>query len=136
MSILSKVRLNAVGLFVRDVKTMVEFYRDVVGFEVEWDGGPFAEFNKDGVRFMLFPRKEFEQIVDKTFEYPKGLNGTMELAIDLPKFEDVDIEYSRLVKAGATPVYAPKTESWGMRSSYVADPDGNLLEIGSWNKGV
>jgi len=39
------------------------------------------------------------------------------------------------VKAGATPVYYPKSESWGMRSSYVADQEGNLLEIGSWGKG-
>ena len=132
---MKNVRIDAVGLFVNDVKTMVDFYRDVVGFEIDWDGGPFAEFKNDGVRFMLFPRRDFEQIVDKSFEYPKGLNGTMELAIDLPRFEDVDIEYKRLVEAGAAPVYAPKTEPWGMRSSYVADPEGNLLEIGSWNKG-
>lgn len=133
---MKKLSIDAVGLFVNDVKTMVEFYRGVVGFEIEWDGGPFAEFKNDGVRFMMFPRINFEQILGRSFEYPKGLNGTMELAIDLPRFEDVDIEYDRLVSAGAKPVYAPKTEPWGMRSSYLSDPDGNLLEIGSWNRGV
>jgi lactoylglutathione lyase len=132
---MSKVRIDAVGLFVKDIKTMVEFYRDAVGFETDWDGGAFAEFRNDGVRFMMYPSKDFEQLVNKEFVYPKELNGTLELAIDLPRFEDVDVEYVRLVGAGAKPVYAPKTESWGMRSSYVADPEGNLLEIGSWNKG-
>lgn len=132
---MSKLRIDAVGLFVKDIKTMVEFYRDIMGFETDWDGGPFAEFRNDGVRFMMYPRKDFERLIDKDFVYPEELNGTMELAIDLPRFEDVDIEYERLVKAGAKPVYAPKTEMWGMRSSYVADPEGNLLEIGSWNKG-
>lgn len=133
---MKNARIDAVGLFVNDIKTMVEFYHDVIGFEVDWDGGPFAEFKNAGVRFMLFPRKDFEGIVDKQFEYPRGLNGTVEIAFDLPRFKDVDIEYKRLVEAGAKAVYPPKTESWGMRSSYIADPEGNLLEIGSWNKGL
>jgi hypothetical protein len=41
---------------------------------------------------------------------------------------------SKLLNPGQ-PVYYPKSEPWGMRSSYVADPDGNLIEIGSWGKG-
>jgi lactoylglutathione lyase len=31
-------------------------------------------------------------------------------------------------------VHAPRNEPWGMRSSMVTDPEGNLIEIGSWNK--
>ena len=29
-------KLKAVGLFVKDMATMVAFYRDVVGFPLEW----------------------------------------------------------------------------------------------------
>ena len=32
------------GLFVENVEKMVRFYRDILGFETDWDGGPFAEF--------------------------------------------------------------------------------------------
>lgn len=130
-----KMKLDAVGLFVKDIKVMVEFYRDVLGFEMEWDGGPFAQCASAGVRLMMYPRKDFEELIKKDVGYPAGLNGTLELAVDLPRYEDVDTEYQRLVDAGATPVYPPKTEMWGMRSSYIADPEGNLIEIGSWNKG-
>ena len=28
------------GLFVQDIGAMVAFYRDVLGFETDWDGGP------------------------------------------------------------------------------------------------
>lgn len=132
---MKNVRLDAVGLFVNDIKTMVEFYRDIVGFNIEWDGGPYAQCSNDGMRFMMFPRRDFEQLTNKRFEYPAKLNGTMELAIDLPRFEDVDTEFARLVQAGAQAIYAPKTEAWGIRSSYIADPEGNLIEVGSWNKG-
>jgi uncharacterized glyoxalase superfamily protein PhnB len=64
-----------------------------------------------------------------------GLNPTFELAIDLPRFEDVNVEFRRIVAAGGRPVIEPRDEDWGMRSSMVADPEGNLIEIGSWNKG-
>ena len=35
---------------------------------------------------------------------------------------------------GATPVLEPELEPWGQRTCYIADPEGNLIEIGSWNK--
>ena len=64
-----------------------------------------------------------------------GSTARFELAIDLPTSADVDREYERIVHGGGTPVYAPRDEPWGMRSSMIADPEGNLIEIGSWNKG-
>ncbi len=63
--------------------------------------------------------------------FPSGLNGTFELAIDLPTSADADSMFARV-----RPVYAPRDEPWGMHSSMVADPDGNLIEIGSWNRGA
>jgi len=125
-----------IGLFVKDMKTMVEFYRDVVGLEVEWDGeGPYAEFKHEGIRFAFYERKKLPDLMPG-YEptYPSGLNGTFELAIDLPLFEDVEGEFRRFVLSGAEPIYEPRIEPWGMRSSMVADPEGNLIEIGSWNK--
>ncbi|MBO4673317.1 MAG: glyoxalase, partial [Bacteroidaceae bacterium] len=35
---------------------------------------------------------------------------------------------------GAKSVLPPTTEPWGQRTCYVADPDGNLIEIGSFNE--
>ncbi|MBR2239338.1 MAG: hypothetical protein IJ887_15955 [Prevotella sp.] len=31
-------------------------------------------------------------------------------------------------------ILPPTTESWGQRTCYVADPDGNLIEIGSFTE--
>lgn len=128
------IRLDAVGIFVNDLEAMVKFYSNVIGLETDWDGGPYAEFRKNGVRLMMYERKNFEKLIGKSLTYPSGLNGSFELAIDLPRFEDVDKEFERVVSLGANPVYEPKTEEWGMRSSYIADPEGNLIEIGSWGK--
>lgn len=130
------IKLDAIGLFVGNLKSMVEFYRDVIGIEIDWDGsGPYAEFKHDGIRFMMYERKELVGYLGREVSYPSGINGTFELAIDLPKFEDVDKEFYRVVGLGAAPIFEPRNEPWGMRSSFITDPEGNLIEIGSWNKG-
>lgn len=129
------IRFDMIGLFVEDLPRMVTFYRDVLSLTIDWRGeGPYAEFEHEGIRFSMYERKRLPELLGKTPEYPEGFNGTFELAIDLPRFEDVDTEFARIVRGGATPVYAPRDEPWGMRSSMVSDPEGNLIEIGSWNK--
>lgn len=130
-------RFDMIGIFVNDLSKMVAFYRDALGVEIEWDGqGPYAEFKHEGIRFSMYERAQLPGLLGQTPAYPGGLNGTFELAIDLPTSPDVDREYQRIIRAGADPIYAPRDEPWGMRSSMVADPEGNIIEIGSWNKGA
>jgi lactoylglutathione lyase len=130
-------RLDMIGIFVKDLHTMAAFYRDVLGFETDYDGsGPFAEFKNDGVRFSMFERKELPALLGLTPSYPSGVNGTFELALDFPTSADADREFERLAAAGARVLYAPRDEPWGMRSAMITDPEGNIIEIGSWNKGA
>ena len=130
-------QLDMLGIFVKDIQTMMAFYRDVLGFEIDWDGrGPYAEFKHQGVRFSMYERSQLPGLLGRRPSYPAGLNGTFEIAIDLPVHADVDREFASLVNAGAQPVYAPRLEPWGMYSSMIADPEGNLVEVGSWNKGA
>ncbi len=130
-------RLDMIGIFVRDLPGMVSFYRDVLGFQIDWDGkGPYAEFRNEGVRFSMYERAELPRLLGQTPTYPNGLNGTFELAIDLPASADVDREFERVVKAGGQAIYAPRQEPWGMYSSMISDPEGNIIEIGSWNRGT
>ncbi len=127
------LKLDAVGLFVTDMNRMVAFYRDVMHMKTQWNGSPNAELYSDGIRLIMFSRHDFESMTSRSYGYVKGLNGTMELAFSMPAFSDVDKEYERIVAAGATPVFPPEDEPWGQRTSYVADPDGNLIEISSFN---
>jgi catechol 2,3-dioxygenase-like lactoylglutathione lyase family enzyme len=126
-----------IGIFVIDLHAMAAFYRDVLGFQTDWDGtGPYAEFHNEGVRFSMYARSELPTLLGQSPTFPSGLNGTFELAIDLPASADVDREFERIVQAGGRTIYAPRLEPWGMYSSMIADPEGNLIEIGSWNRGA
>lgn len=126
---------NTIGLFTTDNAAMVAFYRDVFGFSTDWNGQePNVEMHLGDMRLLLFPRLAFEEMISQPLSYPDGKNGTMELSLDVPTFADVDKEYDKAVKMGAAPVLAPTTEPWGQRTCYVADPEGNLIEISSFTK--
>ena len=128
-----RFKFNTVGLFTRDNRATVDFYTKTFGFTTDWDGvQPNVDMMLGDMRIILFPREAFEQMVSQSFQYPDGLNGTMELAFDVPTFADVDKEYRNALDNGAKPVLPPTTEPWGQRTCYVADPDGNLIEIGSF----
>ncbi len=129
-----KVKISAVGLFVKNMETMVIFYRDVMGMKTSWNGEPNAEFETDGTVLIMYGRDDFEKMTSRKFSYPSAFNGTMELTFDYPEFSDVDREYERLIKSGASSVMVPTDEPWGQRTSFVADPEGNLIEIGSFGK--
>jgi len=127
-----KVKFDMIGIFVEDLSRMVSFYKEVIGIEIDWDGnGPYAEFKHEGIRFAMYERKELPGLLGQEPSFPSGINGTFELAINVGEAAGVDKTYHRMVQAGAKEIYAPRDESWNMRSSMIADPEGNLIEIGS-----
>ena len=129
------MRLDGFGLFVRDMGRMIRFYRDVLGFEIREDEDTSNVYLiKDGTLFLLYGRDDFERMTHRRYEYIKGLNGHSELALYVDTFQEVDEQFRRVVALGATPVLEPETEPWGQRTCYIADPEGNLIEIGSFNK--
>jgi len=130
-----KTKLDGFGLFVKEMPTMVRFYRDVLGFEIkENDDAQNVYLIKDGTLFMLYRRNDFEKMTSRKYEFLKGLNGHFELALYVDTFEEVDDCYKETTSKGATGVLEPTTEPWGQRTCYIADPEGNLIEIGSFNK--
>lgn len=129
------MRLDGVGLFVNDMKKMIQFYRDVLGFEIkEDDNAGNVYLIKDGTVFMLYRRNDFEKMTNKKYNYVKHLNGHSEIALYVDTFEEVDKNYQEVISCGATSVLEPITEPWGQRTCYIADPEGNLIEIGSFNR--
>ena len=131
-----EVRVGAC-LCAENMDAMVRFYRDILGFHARWDGRDFAEFETASGELSLFmySRRAFAQALGERYAPPKGINQTFEIALWLPYFADVDAEYERLSKLEIPfPTGAPRTYAFGIRNFYIADPEGNLLEIGSTNE--
>lgn len=129
------MKLDGFGLFVEDMGRMIRFYRDVLGFEIrEGEDTSNVYLVKDGTLFLLYGRNDFEKMTSRRYEYIKGLNGHFEIALYVDTFEEVDKAYAEAIAKGAISILAPETEAWGQRTCYIADPEGNLIEIGSFNR--
>lgn len=130
-----RMRLDGFGLLVEDMAVMIRFYRDVLGFGIkETEDSSNVYLVKDGTLFLLYGRKDFERMTGRRYDYARGLNGHCEIALYVDTFGEVDASFRRVVDNGAEPVMEPTTEPWGQRICYIADPEGNLIEIGSWDK--
>lgn len=129
------MKLDGFGLFVKDMAAMIRFYRNVLGFEIKEDENTSNVYLvKDGTLFLLYGRSDFEKMTSRKYEYLKGLNGHFEIALYVDTFEEVDEQYNKALAAGAGSVLEPVTEPWGQRTCYISDPEGNLIEIGSFNR--
>ena len=129
------MKLDGFGLFVQNMPVMVRFYRDVLGFEIKEDENATNVFlEKDGTLFLLYRRTDFEKMVNQRFDYDKSLNGRNEIALSVENYRAVDRTYKEVISKGAISVLQPTTEPWGQRTCYIADPEGNLIEIGSFQK--
>ena len=131
----SSIKREGVGIVVKDVKSMADFYRDVLGFDIVYAGDmDYARLEKGGMVLMLYGRSSFEEMTSQKFQYLEGLNGCHQISLGVGNYAAVDAAYENTIKAGAKPILAPVTREWGQRICYVADPEGNLIELGSYNQ--
>lgn len=125
-------RLDLLTIMVSDMPRMLAFYQDVLGFTVRRDRGGWVSLENEGVRLALWERRALsDQFPAVTF--PGGLNGTIVLAITYASGDALDLAYTRIVEGGATSLAPPTgAPQWDMRSAWIADPEGNLIEL-TWH---
>lgn len=130
-----RMKLDGFGLFVQNMPAMVRFYRDVLGFEIrEPEDAVNVYMVKDGTVFMLYRRSDFEKMAGRSFQYVSGMNGHFEMALQVENYAAVDRVFREVTARGAAAVMEPETMPWGQRTCYVADPEGNLIEIGAFEE--
>lgn len=127
------MQIYHVRLLVTHFAECFRFYRDVLGFSVSWgvETGTYASFvgsNKGEDNLAIFGRKSMAEAI-----------GTADLPVDataqdksmlIIRVEDVDAEAARLAGLGVKIINGPLDHpGWGMRTAYLRDPDGNLIEL-------
>jgi catechol 2,3-dioxygenase-like lactoylglutathione lyase family enzyme len=128
-------RFDHVGLTVADLAAMTSWYAAAFGLEVELE---FAldqvDFrgvmlkSPDGWRIELLHRRGNTAGLQAADPVEAALTrGFGHVALDVPA---VDPAYDALVAAGATDRMSPRpSPEPGVRMAYVADPEGNLIEL-------
>ncbi|SDK00363.1 Uncharacterized conserved protein PhnB, glyoxalase superfamily [Actinopolyspora mzabensis] len=119
-----------------DPEASLEFYRDVLGFEVRNDVGngrmrwvTVGPAGQPGTSLVLAPPVADPGVTDDerraiTEMMAKGTYAMLLLATD-----DLDTTFERLRVADSEIVQEPAEQPYGVRDCAVRDPAGNLLRI-------
>jgi predicted lactoylglutathione lyase len=124
-------RLSIVTLGVRNMGVLRSFYRALGWPELTSGDDAWTGFLLGGVLLALFPLPDLTAEAAPGSQGPTRWSGVV-LACTVSTREEVDIAFDAAVAAGAAPVAAATDRSWGGRSAFMADPEGNRWEI-TWS---
>lgn len=112
-------------VFVRDIVRSTAWYRDVLGFAIDYSYGqpPFyAQVSRDAVAFNLRRTDASPWVADPVDE---------ELLAARLEVDDVKSLFLEFRDNGTALHRRLRTEPWGQVTFVVRDPDGNLVSFGS-----
>jgi catechol 2,3-dioxygenase-like lactoylglutathione lyase family enzyme len=124
---LKMAKLSYACVLTQNVERLARFYREVLQAEPEWTGS-YAEFPTDGGIFSLWSVDAYAAVAG-TVAIPNLVGGPILLEFEV---DDVDAEFTRLQQLAEFNIefiIPPTTMTWGNRSTYFRDPDGNLLNL-------
>lgn len=114
-------------LYVDDVATALDFYERAFGLKRAFlhESGDYGELATGDTK-LAFSSTSLMRQLGKTPGKPAPEAPVFEIALET---DDVRAGFERAVAAGARAVQEIRDEPWGQTTSYVADPDGYLVEI-------
>jgi catechol 2,3-dioxygenase-like lactoylglutathione lyase family enzyme len=117
-------------LLVQNFRACLEFYRDLLGFAVtlEVEGDVYAELSGYGTLLSLY-RRDFMAGVAGTSALPANVEAQDRVALILA-VDNVDAAFAQLTERGVRFIQPPADQAaWVLRTAYLRDPDGTLIEI-------
>lgn len=97
-----------------DVAAGVAYYRDVLGFSINYQQHDLGVMDRDAVRLLLIGRARGHKGIGSCYFY----------------VYDADALYAELLENGANLQGEPVSQPWGLREFRVIDPEGNQLTFG------
>ena len=111
-------------IFARDMAAMRRFYEDILGFALLRELSPGWIEYRLGENTLALARPGLTAADVPT---PKG-SASLQLAFKVSAPE-VDLCADELVRQGVDLLSPPTDQSFGHRTLFFRDPDGNLLEV-------
>ncbi|GAA2360231.1 VOC family protein [Saccharopolyspora halophila] len=119
-----------------DPDAALQFYRDVLGFEVRLDVGhedmrwiTVGPAGQPDTSIVLQPPAADPGVTDEERRVISEMMAKGNYAGVLLATSDVDAAFDRVRAGGAEVVQEPADQPWGVRDFAVRDPAGNLLRV-------
>ena len=108
--------LKAMYICVKDMNRAIDFYENLLGFEVETNDKIYSVFNIDGFRFGLFAYNEVKQ--------PKKWGNSCLPSLEVDDLDNLKLKLEQLKR----PIVFPETIIGKYRVLEFTDSEGNDIE--------
>ena len=92
----------------------IAYYRDKLGFRINYQQADIGVMDRDDVRVLLISRTERHKGIGSAYVY----------------VTDADALHADLLAKGACVLDKPVSKPWGLREFHVLDPEDNQLTFG------
>ncbi len=107
---------------VRALPEALDYYRDRLGFTVDWSDEALGLAGASQGDCRLF-------LAAADYRAALGNPGPVVVWLNLSGRAEVDALYDRWLQAGATIAAPPRAQPWKLYEFSAADPDGNRLRV-------
>ncbi|MCQ6559670.1 VOC family protein [Paenibacillus mendelii] len=116
------IELGELKLKISNLERSLQFYQDVVGFQIKSKQAGRAVLTADGEHPLLI----LEEIPDAVIVPKRTMSGLYHFAILLPTRRDLGIALRRLIDSG---IHIGQADHLVSEALYISDPDQNGIEI-------
>lgn len=117
------MRFNGICIITDDYEEMVNFYKRLLQVNVK-DEGVITIFKTKGGKFSICNTSVMNSMTPGCMKSAGNGSYTIEFEV-----EDVDQTYETIKELGVTVVKELSTQTWGRRSVWIRDPQGNIINI-------
>lgn len=119
--------ISATVMIVQDLDKCRNFYQDILGLKALFTDDVSSAYRMGEHDFVLLQESAAADMMGKeAISLGQGAGHRVLLCIAV---EDVDTSYKDLSAKGIAFIKPPKSQHWGRRTAYFADPEGNLWEL-------
>ncbi|HVX93219.1 MAG TPA: VOC family protein [Candidatus Dojkabacteria bacterium] len=116
-------KLFAICLIVKDFEKSFNFYTEILGFKINTNEKPFADFTLGETSLAIFEKSGATAMLPTKY---MNEGGSIVIAFQV---KNIGAEINNLNKKGIKIVEGPKKTEWGQKVAYFLDPDKNIIEL-------
>jgi len=118
--------ISAITLFVEDLDSAKQFYREVFALPVAFEDAESAVFKFNNTLINLLKSTAAHGLIEPAGVASADSGARAQFTIEV---EDVDAMCAELAKRGVKLLNGPMDRPWGIRTACFKDPAGHIWEI-------
>lgn len=118
----------AVGLYTKDIKKSLDFYRNVLKIKVETEDleNDFVQLKIGDTSIALLTEPTLDAMAGKKFFGSKSKEQNFLIAVEVSSVKET---VKKLEKKDVEIIIKPKTTPWGQKVAYFKDLNGYIWEL-------